>query len=171
MFSFGEKLNSHFCRYVSPMSQIDIEDKEEFLLLEMSMSLSDAESKITNVRTQICRHVLFCVIDTKNSSFNHWITELHSFFEKINDITLKIKGNPHLSTQQLRRWLCNEFLDLYSYKNMVDGVLFKLNKESQRVGFYNKFEGYKNLILEICDRIGGRTYTKDWLKSRLEKPL
>lgn len=82
-------------------------------LFEMAYERKHAKSIVTGLSPQIFKHLLKLYTFDYPIGYNHWINELNTFINKINDIYLK-PNNQKISSNVLYEWLVNESAPCYN---------------------------------------------------------
>ena len=94
------------------------------VLFEMADSRQDARSDVRNMREPIINHLLYLYLYPNSINKNHWLTELSTFFDKIDNLYLKPTGK--------RKLTGNDYYELL-FRQPLEGDIRQLNKRLKRV--------------------------------------
>lgn len=94
------------------------------VLFEMADSRQDARSDVRNMREPIIDHLIYLILYPNSINKNHWLTELSTFFDKIDRLYLKPSGK--------RKLTGNDYYELL-FRQPLEGDIRQLNKRLKRV--------------------------------------
>jgi hypothetical protein len=121
------------------------------ILFEMAYERKHALNRLDSLSHQISTHILKLIIFNNSSNFNHWLGELNSWLNQVDDIRLK-PNNKKLNKQDYLKYLKELYLE---NEDQVQKNIQKLKKlypnEQVSIDDSTKVTNkLNNLINKIC---------------------
>jgi len=137
------------------------------VLFEMADSRQDARSDVRNMREPIIDHLIYLTLYPNSINKNHWLTELSTFFDKIDRLYLKPSGKRKLTGDDYYELLFRQPLggDIKQLNKRVGRVIEKEGKPEINRTASEILESLERIIHTVSYDLSSDTYTniKDYL--------
>jgi len=137
------------------------------VLFEMADSRQDARSDVRNMREPIIDHLIYLILYPNSIDKNHWLTELSTFFDKIDRLYLKPSGKRKLTGDDYYELLFRQPLggDIKQLNKRVGRVIEKEGKPEINRTESEILESLERIIHTVSYDLSSDTYTniKDYL--------
>ena len=133
----------------------------------MADSRQDARSDVRNMREPIIDHLIYLILYPNSIDKNHWLTELSTFFDKIDRLYLKPSGKRKLTGDDYYELLFRQPLggDIKQLNKRVGRVIEKEGKPEINRTASEILESLERIIHTVSYDLSSDTYTniKDYL--------